>query len=81
MKFPGLAIPNDSDFEKKFGSVLKEESSSKEKKKKKKKDKDVDSKSDTKIIKMEAAADVIDDAMAALEALAPSHTGYVMHNN
>ena len=78
VKFPGLAIPNDPEFQTKYGSDSKDKSPSKEKKKKKKKkekDVEMEDKPDTKVLKSEMAVDVIDDAMAALEALAPSHAG------
>ncbi|KAJ1526803.1 hypothetical protein ONE63_008374 [Megalurothrips usitatus] len=79
MKFPGLALPNDPEFQKKYEGVPAP--SLKEKKKKKKKDKEKDKdlekedKADIKHIKQEVQTDAIDDAMAALEALAPSQIG------
>lgn len=74
MKFPGLALPNDPEFDEKYSADSAEKKDKKKKKKKDKdRDKDLDTKPDTKPnVKTEKEADVIDDAMAALEALAPS---------
>ncbi|KAE8746033.1 hypothetical protein FOCC_FOCC007291 [Frankliniella occidentalis] len=74
MKFPGLALPND--FDKDLDEKVKEESESKMKKRSHK-DRDIKDvkprvKSETNV---KVETDVIDDAMAELEALAPSQAG------
>lgn len=82
MKFPGLAIANDPKAQTKFDEDSKEKILDPGESKKRKKDKDSsvnadvkDFKSDHKPAKKELEANVIDDAMAALEALAPSQAG------
>lgn len=59
-KFPGLALPNDGQYK-----ALIDNDGNSGKKKSKKKENDDDSEVDIQ-------DDVVDDAMAALEALAPS---------
>ncbi|KAK3913291.1 ATP-dependent RNA helicase DHX8 [Frankliniella fusca] len=75
LKFPGLALPND--FQKDLDDNIKDELEFKDKKKRKQKDGVTDDvkpriKSEKNV---KAETDVIDDAMAELEALAPSQAG------